>query len=151
MPLWPITLGLGAGGPVSFFYNGLGGGGHVLTLSPNRTLVPCFISGYAGRDFPALSVLADDVFAIDLSIALDSGDSLVAASLQALFFSVDVPVANYAAALDGPPRLVGTVAAQAVGQPQAGRYLIGFTCGTAAGRTIQIHSFFNAVGIPNAA
>jgi len=151
MPLWPITAGLGAGGPASVLCFGLGGGGHVLTLSANRTLLPCFISGYAGRDFPALSTMADDVFAIDLGIALDAGDSLDPSSLTALFFPVDVPVAGYTAALDGPPRLIGTVAAQAIGQPQAARYLLGFACGTATGRLVQIHSFFNAVGVPNAA
>jgi hypothetical protein len=47
--------------------------------------------------------------------------------------------------------LVGTIAAQAIGQPPAGRYALGFTCRTTGGRTIQIHSFFNAVGIPDAA
>jgi hypothetical protein len=153
MPLWPISLGLDSGGPASFFFLGLGGGGstHTLSLSPNRTLVPAFVSGYAGRDFPALSTASDDVFAIDLGDALDAADSLNPFSLATLFFTIDAPVANYSAALDGPPKLFGTVAAQAIGQPPAARYLIGFTCGTAQGRIVQIHSFFNAVGIPNAA
>ena len=151
MPLWPIDLGLGAGGPASFLYCGLGGGGHVLTLSARRTLTPAFISGYAGRDFPALSSAADDVFAIDLGGALDSGDRLDPSSLTTLFFPVDQPVTGYVAALDGPPRLFGTVAAQAIGQPPAARYLLGFTCATVTGRLVQLHSFFNAVGIPDAA
>jgi hypothetical protein len=151
MPLWPITSGLGAGGLASFLYLGLGGGGHALSLSPNRTLVPAFVSGYAGRDFPALSTAADDVFAIDLGAALDTGDRLDQSTIATLFFPVDVPVTGYTSALDGPPRLIGTIAAQAIGQPPAARYLIGFTCGTAEGRTVEIHSFFNAVGIPNAA
>jgi len=151
MPLWPITIGLGSGGPVSFLFYGLGGGGHVLSLSPNRTLIPAFVSGYAGRDFQALSTASDDVFAIDLGDALDADDSLNPSSLTTMFFPIDVAVANYSAALDDPPALFGTVAAQAIGQPPAARYLIGFTCGTAQGRTVQIHSFFNAVGIPNAA
>jgi hypothetical protein len=151
MSLWPINSGLGQGGPASFLFQGLGGGDHVLSLSPGRTLVPAFISGYAGRDFPALSTMADDVFAIDLGAALDAGDSFDPSTLTALFFPVDVPVTGYTAALDGPPKLFGTVAAQAIGQPPAARYLIGFACGTALGRLVQIHSFFNAVGIPNAA
>jgi hypothetical protein len=152
MPGWPITLGLGSNGPDSFLFEGLGGFiATTLTLSQWRTLQPVFPSGYAGRDFPALSVAADDVFAIDLGPALDAGDTLDPASLAVLFFPVDAPVAGYAAALDGPATLVGTVAAQAVGQPPAARYLIGFACGTAYGRRIQIHSFFNAVGLPDAA
>jgi hypothetical protein len=151
MPLWPISLGLDSGGPVSFLFMGLGGGGHPLSLGPNRTLIPAFISGYAGRDFPVLSTAADDVFAIDLGDALDTGDSLNPSTLTTMFFPIDVPAANYTAALDGPPALFGTVAAQAIGQPPAARYLLGFTCGTAQGRIVQIHSFFNAVGIPNAA
>jgi hypothetical protein len=146
---WPINLGLGKGGPGAFFLDGLRGGG--MALNPRRILIPIFISGYAGRDFPPLSALADDVFAIDMAPAIDLGDRLDADSLQTLFFPVDVPVTDFASALDGEPALVGTIAAQAIGQPPAGRYALGFTCRTTGGRTIQIHSFFNAVGIPDAA
>jgi hypothetical protein len=152
MPAWPITLGLGPGGPVSFCLDGLAGGtGAGLALSPRRVLTPIFPSGYAGRDFPPLSVLADDVFAIDLRLGLDIGDRLDAASLQTLFFPVDMPVIDFTAALDGPPALIGTVAAQAIGQPPAGRYALGFSCRTVGGRTVQIHSFFDAMGLPDAA
>jgi hypothetical protein len=147
---WPITLGLGQGGPGSFCLDGLSGAS-VMTLNLRRVLIPIYISGYAGRDFPPLSSLADDVFAIDLGEAIDFGDRLIAGSLQTLFFPVDAPTTDFAAALDGPPVLLGTVAAQAIGQPPAGRYALGFTCRTAAGRTIEIHSFFNAVGMPDAA
>jgi hypothetical protein len=149
MPGWPITLGLGQGGPNSFCLDGLRGGG--VALNPRRILSPVFISGYAGRDFQPLSTAADDVFAIDLAPALDIGDRLDPNSLQTLFFPVDIPAANFAAALDGQPMLMGTVAAQAIGQPPAARYLLGFTCRTVGGRIIQLHSFFNAVGIPDAA
>ncbi len=149
MPPWPITLGLGAGGPGSFFRDGLRGGG--IAVNARRTLIPIFLSGYAGRDFSPLSALADDAFAIDLGPALDAGDRLDAGSLQTVFFPVDVAVTRFADALDGPPALMGTVAAQAIGQPPAGRYALGFSCRTANGRTIQIHSFFNAVGLPDAA
>ena len=149
MPAWPITLGLGPGGPVSFCLDGLNGGG--IALNARRTLIPIFLSGYAGRDFPALSAAADDVFAIDLACALDAGDRLDGGGLQTLFFPVDSPVTDFAAALDGPPVLIGTVAAQAIGRPPAGRYALGFSCRTVGGRTIQIHSFFNAVGLPDAA
>jgi hypothetical protein len=149
---WPIALGLGQGGPVSFLLDGLAGGAvSTLTLNLRRTLRPATISGYAGRDFPALSVAADDVFGIDLGWALDAGDSLDPGSLEVLFFPVDTPVSNYATALDGAPGLIGTVAAQAIGQPPAGRYALGFSCGTVNGRRIAIHSFFNAVGLPDAA
>lgn len=148
---WPITLGLGPGEPLSWLFDGLGGGGHIITLSPRRTITPVFPSGYAGRDFPPLSTQADDTFGIDLSIALDAGDALDPSSLTVLFFPVDVQVANYAAALDGPAKLIGTVAVQAIGQPPVARYVLGFACGTASGRRIQIHSYFNAVGVPNAA
>jgi hypothetical protein len=149
MPAWPITLGLGQGGPVSACLAGLKGGG--IALNPRRVLMPVFPSGYAGRDFPPLSVLADDAFAIDLSSALDIGDRLDAGTLQTLFFPVDAPVADFAAALDGPPALMGTVAAQAIAQPPKGRYALGFSCRTVGWRTIQIHSFFDAVGLPDAA
>ena len=146
---WPITLGLGSGGPSSFCLDGLAG--VEIALNPRRTLIPIFISGYCGRDFQPLSTLADDVFAIDLVPALDCGDRLNPATLQTLFFPVDSPITNFAAALDGSPALVGTVAAQAIGRPAAGRYARGFSCRTVAGRTVQIHSFFNAVGLPDAA
>jgi lysophospholipase L1-like esterase len=119
--------------------------------NPLRTLVPIFISGYAGRDFQPLSTLADDVFAIDLAPALDSGDQLDAATLATVFFPVDVAVDGFATALDGPPLLTGTIAVQAIGQPPTGRYALGFTCRTLAGRTVHVHSFFNAVGLPDAA
>jgi hypothetical protein len=148
---WPITLGLGQGGPGSFLWDGLVPGVLTMSLNPKRTLTPIFISGYAGRDFPSLSAGADDVFGIDLGPALDDGDALDSASLTVLFFPVDAPVTDYAAALDGAGRLIGTVAAQAIGQPPAGRYLLGFACGTAVGRRVQIHSFFNAVELPDAA
>jgi hypothetical protein len=151
MPGWPITLGLAAGGPSSFFAFGLGGGGHPMGLNPKRTLIPAAISGYVGRDFPPLSALADDVFAIDLGAALDGGDRLDPATLATMFFPVDAPVTGYAEALDGPPSLIGTVAAQAIGRAPAGRYVLGFTCATNFGRQIQLHSYFTAVGIPNAA
>jgi hypothetical protein len=149
MPAWPITFGLGQGGPASLCLDGLKGGG--MALNPRRVLIPIFPSGYAGRDFPPLSVLADDAFAIDLRLALDSGDRLDADSLQTLFFPVDVPASDFAAALDGPPILMGTLAAQAIGRPPAGRYALGFSCRTVGGRTVQIHSFFDAVGLPDAA
>lgn len=149
MPAWPITLGLGQGGPVSFCLDGLKGGG--MALNPRRVLIPVFPSGYAGRDFPPLSVMADDAFAIDLCPALDVGDRLNGETLQTLFFPVDAPVTDFAAALDGPPVLVGTIAAQAIGQPPTGRYALGFSCRTVNGRTVQIHSFFDAVGLPDAA
>ena len=149
MPGWPSTLGLGPGGPVSFCLDGLRGGG--MTLNPRRILTPLFISGYAGRDFQPLSVLADDVFAIDLSPALDVSDRLNPDSLRTLFFPVGAPANGFAAALDGPPALAGTIAAQAIGQPPAGRYALGFTCRTMGGRSIELHSFFNAVGMPDAA
>jgi hypothetical protein len=152
---WPISLALGQGGPVSFLLDGLGAllsqGIPVMTLNAARTLAPYFLSGYAGRDFPALSATADDVFGIDLSAALDKGDTLIPSTLATLFFPVDAPVSGYQAALDGPPALIGTVAAQAIGQPPAGRYLLGFTCATAAGRKVELHSFFTALGIPDAA
>ncbi len=155
MPGWPISLGLGPAGPASFLREGLGAllsqGNPVITLNAARTLKPYFLSGYAGRDFPALSAVADDVFGIDLSAALDNADTLDPATLETLFFPVDAPVTGYQSALDGAPALIGTVAAQAIGQPPAGRYLLGFTCGTAAGRRIQLHSFFTALGIPDAA
>jgi hypothetical protein len=122
-----------------------------LALNPRRVLMPIFPSGYAGRDFPPLSVLADDAFAIDLRCALDAGDRLDADTLQTLFFPVDAPVGNYAEALDGDPVLMGTVAAQAIAQPPRGRFALGFGCSTVGGRTIQIHSFFDAVGLPDAA
>ncbi len=149
MPAWPITLGLGQGGPVSACLAGLRGGG--IALNPRRVLMPMFPSGYAGRDFPPLSVVADDAFAIDLRIALDLGDRLDADTLQTLFFPVDVAVEGFADALDGPPVLMGTVAAQAIAQPPKARYALGFSCRTVSGRTIQIHSFFDAVGLPDAA
>jgi hypothetical protein len=155
---WQIALGLGLYGPQSLLLDGLGAAsGQVATappaglLNPRRTLTPVFISGYAGRDFPALSVAADAVFAIDLAPALDSGDTLDAGSLSVDFFPVDVPAPGYAAALDGPPVLIGAVAAQAIGQPPAARYVLGFTCGTAAGRRVALYSFFNAIGLPDAA
>ncbi len=151
MPGWPITLGLGTGGLAAFLTFGLGGRGHPMGLNPKRTLIPAAISGYAGRDFPALSAAADDVFAIDLGAALDGGDRLDPATLNTMFFPVDAPVQDYADALDGPAALIGTVAAQAIGHPPAGRYVLGFSCGTAFGRQIQIHSYFTAVGLPNAA
>jgi len=144
-----MTLGLGQGGPVSACLAGLKGGG--IALNPRRMLMPVFPSGYAGRDFPPLSVAADDAFAIDLRIALDVGDRLDGDTLQTLFFPVDMPVDDFANALDGPPALMGTVAAQAVAQPSRARYTLGFSCRTVNGRTIQIHSFFNAVGLPDAA
>ena len=149
MPAWPITLGLGQGGPVSACLAGLKGGG--IALNPRRVLMPVFSSGYAGRDFPPLSVLADDAFAIDLRCALDTGDRLDADTLQTLFFPVDAPADGYADALDGEPVLMGTVAAQAIAQPPRARYALGFSCRTVNGRTIQIHSFFDAVGLPDAA
>ncbi len=149
MPAWPITLGLGADGPGSFFLDGLRGGG--VAVNPRRTLIPIFLSGYAGRDFAPLSAVAGDAFAIDLGPALDAGDRLDVDSLQTLFFPVGDAVTDFAGALDGPPALMGTVAAQAIGQPPAGRYALGFSCRTVNGRTIQIHSFFNAVGLPDAA
>lgn len=149
MPAWPITLGLGQGGPVSACLAGLKGGG--IALSPRRVLMPAFSSGYAGRDFPPLSVLADDAFAIDLRCALDAGDRLDADTLRTLFFPVDMPVDGYADGLDGEPVLMGTVAAQTIAQPPEARYALGFSCRTVGGRTIQIHSFFDAVGLPNAA
>jgi hypothetical protein len=161
---WPIALGLGAGGPLAFLEYGLAAatpsssstGGASIMLNAARTIVPVFPSGYAGRDFPALSSAADDVFAIDLSAGLDQGDALVPGSLATLFYPVDIPVAGYAAALDGPPALLGsganpTVAAQAITQPAAARYLLGFTCGTVSGRRIELHAFFTAMGIPDAA
>jgi hypothetical protein len=152
---WPITLGLGAGGPLSFLEYGMtaspSSGASTMSLNAARTLVPVFPSGYAGRDFPALSTAADDVFGIDLSLALDAGDSLNAATLATLFFPVDAPVADYQAALDGSAALLGNVAAQAITQPAAGRYLLGFTCGTTSGRRVELHSFFTAQGIPDAA
>jgi len=113
--------------------------------------MPIFPSGYAGRDFPPLSVLADDAFAIDLRIALDAGDRLDGETLRTVFFPVDTPVDDFADALDGGPVLMGTVAAQAVAQPPRARYVLGFSCRTVNGRTIQIHSFFDAVGLPDAA
>jgi len=149
MPPWPITLGLGQGGPVSACLAGLKGGG--IALNPRRVLMPIFPSGYAGRDFPPLSVLADDAFAIDLRIALDAGDRLDGETLRTVFFPVDTPVDDFADALDGGPVLMGTVAAQAVAQPPRARYVLGFSCRTVNGRTIQIHSFFDAVGLPDAA
>jgi len=149
MPAWPITLGLGQGGPVSACLAGLKGGG--IALNPRRVLMPVFPSGYAGRDFPPLSVLADDAFAIDLRIALDVGDRLDGETLQTLFFPIDMPVDDFANALDGSPALMGTVAAQAIAQPPRARYALGFSCRTVNGRTIQIHSFFDAVGLPDAA
>lgn len=149
MPTWPITLGLGAGGPGSLFLDGLRGGG--IAVNPRRVLIPIFLSGYAGRDFAPLSALAGDAFAIDLGPALDIGDRLDPDSLQTLFFPVGDAAEGFADALDGPPALMGTVAAQAIGQPPAGRYALGFSCRTVNGRTIQIHSFFNAVGLPDAA
>jgi hypothetical protein len=136
---------------VSFLLDGLGAEIVPMTLSPRRTLIPVHISGYAGRDFPALSVAADDVFGIDLATALDRGDRLDPGSLEVLFFPVDAPVSDYTSALDGSPRLIGTVAAQAIGQPPAGRYALGFTCRTVLGRRVAIHSFFDAVELPNAA
>jgi hypothetical protein len=152
---WPITIGLGAGGPLSFLECGLTAqsqsGATTMTLSAARTLIPVFPSGYAGRDFPALSTQADDVFGIDLSVALDAGDSLNPATLATLFFPVDTPVAGYQAALDGAPGLIGTVAAQAITRPAAARYLLGFTCATVNGRRVELHSFFTAQGIPDAA
>ncbi len=154
MSSWQITLGLGDAGPGSFLLDGLGAiSGQVppMTLNPKRTICPVFTSGYAGRDFPQLSAMADDTFGIDLTKALDAGDFLDAASLQTMFFPVDAPVQDYMDALDGAPVLIGNVAAQALGQPPAGRYLLGFICGTASGRRIQIHSFFTAVGVPDAA
>jgi len=169
MPTWPINLGLGASGTASLLLDGLGasgggasggggspgggssgGGGGPAALSRRRTIVPAAISGYAGRDFPALSIVADDVFGIDLGAALDDGDRLVASTLALIFFPVEGGSPSFTAAVDGPAGLIGTVAAQAIGRPPAGRYLLGFTCGTANGRTIAIHSFFNAVGLPNA-
>ena len=149
MPAWPITLGLGSGGPVSARLAGLKGGG--IALNPRRVLMPIFLSGYAGRDFPPLSVLADDAFAIDLGRAVDAGDRLDGSTLQTLFFPVEAPADNYAAALDGSPVLMGTIAAQAIAEPPKGRYALGFNCRTVGGRTIQIHSFFDAVGLPDAA
>ena len=149
MPAWPITLGLGQGGPVSACLAGLKGGG--IALNPRRVLMPVFPSGYAGRDFPPLSVLADDAFAIDLQIALDVNDRLDGETLQTLFFPIDMPVDDFANALDGSPALMGTVAAQAIAQPPRARYALGFSCRTVNGRTIQIHSFFDAVGLPDAA
>jgi len=153
MGLWPVTLALGADGARAWLEAGLGqagGGSMPLLLSPARTLVPIRVSGYAGRDFPPLSVDADDVFAIDLAPALDAGDALSPSTLQAIFYPVAGGGALYADALDGTPALSGTVAAQAVGQPPAGRYLLGFVCATAAGRRIELHSFFNAVSLPDA-
>jgi hypothetical protein len=154
MSSWQITLGLGVAGPGSFLLDGLGAISRqvpAMTLNPKRTICPVFTSGYAGRDFPPLSAMADDTFGIDLTKALDAGDFLDPASLQTMFFPVDAPVQDYTDALDGAPALIGNVAAQALGQPPAGRYLLGFICGTAAGRRIQIHSFFTAVGVPDAA
>jgi hypothetical protein len=160
---WQITLGLGLNGPASFLLDGLGAASGQLddagqsqsaparSLNLQRTLTPVFVSGYAGRDFPLLSSAADDVFGIDLGPALDAGDALDAASLTVNFFPVDVPAAGYAAALDGAPVLIGTVAAQAIGQPPPARYLLGFVCGTQAGRRIALYSFFNATGLPDAA
>jgi hypothetical protein len=154
---WQIALGLGAGGPQSFLLDGLGAvSGQAyqppaLSLNALRTLVPVFISGYAGRDFPALSVAADDVFAIDLGPALDAGDVLDSGTLEVDFFPVDVAAPGYAAALDGAGALIGTVAAQAIDQPPPARYLLGFRCATASGRRIALYSFFNAVGLPDAA
>ena len=149
MPAWPMTLGLGAGGPVSACLAGLKGGG--IALNPRRMLMPVFPSGYAGRDFPPLSVAADDAFAIDLRIALDVGDRLDGETLQTLFFPIDMPVDDFADALDGSSVLMGTVAAQAIARPPKARYALGFSCRTVNGRTIQIHSFFDAVGLPDAA
>jgi hypothetical protein len=134
---------------VSACLAGLKGGG--IALNPRRVLMPVFPSGYAGRDFPPLSVLADDAFAIDLRCALDAGDRPDADTLRTLFFPVDPPADDYADALDGQPVLMGTVAAQAIAQPPKGRYALGFSCRTVGGRTIQIHSFFDAVGLPDAA
>jgi hypothetical protein len=153
MPFWPISPGLGPGGPYAFLAYGLGATatGAIMSLNAARTIVPIFPSGYAGRDFPPLSSAADDVFGIDLTLALDSGDVLNPATLATLFFPVDAPVTNYQAALDGAPALLGNVAAQAISQPAAGRYLLGFTCATVSGRRVQLHSFFTAQGIPNAA
>lgn len=155
---WPITLALGAGGVKSLLLAGLGAlgsspptGGGAAALSPRRTLVPVNVSGYAGRDFPALSVAADDAFGIDLGVALDTGDTLDASTLQLVFFPVSGGGPNFTAAIDGAARLAGTVAVQAIGRPPAGRYLFGFTCGTANGRRVAIHSFFNAVGLPDGA
>lgn len=149
MPAWPITLGLGPGGPLSLCLAGLRGGG--IALNPWRVLRPVFLSGYAGRDFQPLSVLADDAFAIDLRNALDAGDRLDGATLQTLFFPVERPADGYAGALDGDPVLMGTVAVQAIARPPKGRYALGFSCRTVNGRTVQIHSFFDAVGLPDAA
>ena len=155
MALWPVTLALGAGGAEAWLTAGLsqaaGGGSMPLLLSPARTLAPIRPSGYAGRDFPPLSTDADDVFAIDLACALDTGDTLSAATLQTIFYPVAGGGALYADALDGAPALTGTIAAQAIGRPAAGRYLLGFACTTAAGRRIEIHSFFNAVSLPDEA
>lgn len=151
MPLWPIDCGLGAGEPASWLVCGLGSGGHVLALNPRRTLYPMTISGYAGRDFPPLSALAGDAFAIALGGALAPDDRLEAATLSVLFFPADPAGAGWEVALDGPPRLFGTVAAQAISLPPPGRYLIGFACQTATGRTIQLHSYFTALGVTDAA
>jgi hypothetical protein len=151
---WPVTLALGAGGVTSLLLAGLGslgGAAPPAALSLARTLVPIRGSGYAGRDFPPLSVDADDVFGIDLGPALDQGDALEPSGVQLIFYPVEGGAANYAAAIDGAAGLIGTVAVQAIGRPPAGRYLLGFTCATAAGRTIEIHSFFNAASLPDAA
>jgi hypothetical protein len=119
-------------------------------LSPKRTLSPVVPSSYAGRDFPDLAVDADDLFAIDLGAALAPGDALIASSLAVIFYPVVGSVPNFLGALDGGPGLVGTFAAQAIRSPAAARYLLGFTCDTAGGRTIALYSFFNAVVLPHA-
>ncbi|HLG86245.1 MAG TPA: hypothetical protein VKZ79_03510 [Alphaproteobacteria bacterium] len=165
MALWPVTDALGAGGAQSLLLAGLGAGSGATSppppppppppsgspvMTPLRTLMPIHLSGYAGRDFPPLSIDADEILGIDLGPALDPGDTLVAASLALLFYPVEAGQTNYASAIDGTAALIGTVAVQAIGRPPPGRYLLGFTCQTAAGRTIEIHSFFNATSLPNA-
>lgn len=97
---------------------------------------------YVGNDWSDLSPGENRLLSIDLSPYIQTGDALVPSSIAVEFHPVIGDVPNYTALLDGIPYLVGNIANQAINEPPAARYLLGFTCSTTSNRIIELWSYF---------